>query len=47
MAGEALLMGGTAGLMGAGETILGAGIGSGVATGTSMTLGHSNVANVV
>ena len=46
-AGEALLMGGTAGLMGAGETILGASIGSGVAAGTSSALGNSHTANFV
>ena len=46
-AGEAFLMGGTAGLMGAGESILGAGIGTGVATGTSMALGNSNVGNFI
>ncbi len=32
---EALVMGGTAGLMGAGESIIGASVGSGVAAGAS------------
>ena len=39
-------MGGTAGLMGAGESILGASIGSGVAAGASTGLGHSDAANI-
>jgi hypothetical protein len=44
-AGEALVMGGTAGLMRAGESILGASIGSGVAAGASTGLGHSDAGN--
>jgi hypothetical protein len=39
-------MGGTAGLMGASESILGASIGSGVAAGASTGLGHSDAANI-
>ena len=46
-AGEALLTGGTAGLMGAGETIFGASVGSGVAAGTSSALGNSHAANFI
>jgi hypothetical protein len=45
-AGEALLMGGTAGLISSGETIFGASVGSGVAAGASTALGHSDIANV-
>jgi len=39
-------MGGAAGLMWAGESILGASIGSGVAAGASTGLGHSDAANI-
>jgi hypothetical protein len=39
-------MGGTAGLMGAGESIIGASVGSGVAAGASTGLGHSDAANI-
>jgi hypothetical protein len=46
-AGEALLTGGVAGLMGAGETILGASIGSGVAAGASTALGNSTVGHFI
>lgn len=46
-AGEAFFAGGAAGLMNAGETILGASIGSGVAAGTSMALGNSHAANFI
>jgi len=41
---EALVMGGTAGLMGAGESIIGATIGAGVAGGVSTALGNSAAA---
>jgi hypothetical protein len=45
-AGEAFVGGGLAGVMGAGEAILGASIGSGVATGASAVLGQSAVGNI-
>ena len=45
-AGEAFVSGGLAGVMGAGEAILGASIGSGVATGASSVLGQSAVGNI-
>ena len=45
-AGEVLLMDGTAGLINAGRSIIGASIGSGVAAGASSALGHSDAANV-
>ena len=44
---EALYTGGTTGLMGAGESILGAGVGSGVAAGLSSALGNSAIGNVI
>ncbi len=47
VAGEALLTGGVAGLMGAGESIFGASVGSGVAAGASTALGNSYAANIV
>jgi hypothetical protein len=40
-------MGGTAGLMGAGESILGAAIGTGVAGGASTALGNSTAGHIV
>ncbi len=43
---EVLLMDGTAGLINAGRTIIGASIGSFVAAGASSALGHSDIANV-
>ena len=46
-AGEALLTGGTAGLMGAGESILGASIGSGVAAAASSALGNSTTGHII
>jgi hypothetical protein len=46
-AGEAYLMGGTAGLMGAGESILGASIGSGVAAGASAAMGNSTAGHII
>jgi hypothetical protein len=46
-AGEALVMGGTAGLIGAGETILCATIGSGVAAGASTALGNSTAGHII
>ncbi len=45
-AGKARIMGGTVGLPGSGEAILGAIVGSGVAAGASTALGHSHAANV-
>ena len=47
VAGEALITGGVAGLMGAGEAILGATIGSGVATGISTALGNSTAGHLI
>jgi hypothetical protein len=46
-AGEALLTGGTAGLMGSSEAILGATIGSGVAAGASTALGNSTTGHII
>ena len=46
-AGEAYLMGGTAGLMAAGESILGASIGSGVAAGASTAMGNSTAGHII
>ncbi len=45
-AGEAFVGCGLAGVMGAGEAILGASIGTGVATGASAILGQSAVGNI-
>ena len=46
-AGEALFMGGTAGLMGAGESIIGATMGAGVAGGVSTALGNSTAGHII
>jgi hypothetical protein len=46
-AGEALIMGGTAGLMGAGESIICATIGSGIAGGASTALGNSTAGHII
>jgi hypothetical protein len=44
---EALIMGGTAGLMGVGESTLGAAIGAGVAGGASTALGNSIAGHII
>jgi hypothetical protein len=47
VAGEALLTGGTTGLMGAGDSIFGASVGSGVAAGASAAFGNSTAGNII
>jgi hypothetical protein len=42
-----LFMGGTAGLMGAGESILEATIGAGMAGGVSIVLGNSTAGHII
>ena len=46
VAGQALFSGGVAGLMGAGDAIIGASIGSGITTGASLAFGNSTVGNI-
>ena len=45
-AGQALVTGGLTGLMGAGDAIIGASIGSGITTGASLAFGNSAAANI-
>jgi hypothetical protein len=46
VAGEALLMKGTAGLLNAGRAIIGGSVGAGIKAGASTALGHSDAANI-